>query len=500
MLLATYVVLVLVLQVVLSPVAGDSDLAVAASTLAVAALFRPLRSALQRGVDRRFFRSRYDAARTLDEFSGRLRHELDLDSLGTDLRTVVRETMQPEHVSRVAAGAPAMTARRSRALALTTAGVGTVLIVASWVLGLAAGAMPELDIASSLLLVVLISVGVLVASRQPSNVIGWLFLGSGVLLALSGAAFGYAALALDPGSSLPGGGAAAWLSSWVFLPALFGIPPLLFLLFPNGRPLSRRWRPAVGLTVLSLAAMSTGAALQPGPLADSPAPDALNPVGVPGPAMPLVELGGWIGALLAVLLGVCSLGLRFRRSRGEERLQLRWFTCAAVFFLLCCGVSVALFLTPVASIGQALVVAGFSTIPLAAGVAILRYRLYDIDLVIKRTLVYAALTIVLVATYVVLVLLLQAVLNPVTGDSDLAVAASTLAVAALFRPLRSALQRGVDHRFFRSRYDAARTLDEFSGRLRQELDLDSLSADLHTSSATPMHPAHVSLWLREDRR
>ena len=237
-----------------------------------------------------------------------------------------------------------MTGGRSRALALMTAAVGMILIVASWVLGLAAGAMPELDIASSLLLVVLISVGVLVASRQPTQrhrLVVPRFRGA------AGPVWSRLRLRRPrprPGERpCPGVSAAAWLSSWVFLPALFGIPPLLFLLFPTGRPLSRRWRPAVWLTVLSLAAMSVGAALQPGPLADSPAPDLPNPVGAPGPAAPLVELAGWIGALLAVLLGVCSLGApviarrkaRSGSSSAGSRGQPSSSCCAARSAWLC---------------------------------------------------------------------------------------------------------------------------------------------------------------------
>ena len=204
---------------------------------------------------------------------------------------------------------------------------------------------------------------------------------------------------------------------------------------------------------------------------------------------PVVEAAFPIGmaVLTASLVGAAvSLVQRMRRARGVERQQLKWFVFAACVVAGVAPVVVALWNSVP---GMAVVIAvAVNTIPVAAGIAILRYRLYDIDLVIKRTVVYTALTIVLVATYVALVLVLQVVLSPVAGDSDLAVAASTLAVAALFRPLRSALQRGVDKRFFRSRYDTARTLDEFTGRLQHDLDLDSLGTDLRPVVRTPCSP------------
>jgi len=389
-----------------------------------------------------------------------------------------------------------MTRRGATMLGWALFSLSLLLNVLGGVLSEVADDSATFDLAFGVVLLVLPAVGALVVSRRPENAIGWLLLVAGVLLAVSGAAYGYAAVALSEDSTLPAGVAAAWLTSWVFLPALFGIPPLLFLLFPNGRPLSQRWRFVVSLTVLSLVAMSGGGALRPGPLVDSPAAGVENPVGVPGSLASILENLGWTSAFASLLLSTVSLVLRYRRSRGEERLQLRWFAFSATLFLLCFSVSAALFVTPYAAVGQVFVVVGFCTIPMAAGIAILRYRLYDIDLVVNKTLVYGGLTAILVGFYLASVLLLRLALDPLTGQSDLAVAASTLVVAALFRPLRARIQQTVDRRFYRRRYDAVRTLDAFADQLRHEVDLDAVGSDLRTAVSDTMQPAHVTLWLR----
>jgi hypothetical protein len=374
-----------------------------------------------------------------------------------------------------------------------------LLHVTGWVLTLLADDVtPAFDLASSAALVVLPLVGALVASRRPGNAIGWLFCGAGLLLAVAGWTYGYAALALAPSeAALPGGVAAAWVTSWIFLPAVFGVPPLLFLLFPDGRPLTPRWRLAVWFTLIGLSCQAVATAVAPGPLEDSPVPGVANPVGIPNAALvDAIAIVGWTVALASIVVGTCSLVLRFRRSSGEQRLQLRWFALSAVLFLAACLVSAALFQTQYLGLGQILILVAYSTIPVAAGAAILRYRLYDIDLVINRALVYGSLSAALAVVYLGSVLLLQLVLNPLAAESDLAVAGSTLAVAAAFGPLRSRVQAVVDRRFYRRRYDASLTLEAFVGRLRHELDLEAVVGDLRAVVRETVQPSHVSLWLR----
>ena len=392
-----------------------------------------------------------------------------------------------------------MTAPR---LAWALCGLAVALFAASWGLSLAAAdATPAFDLLSTVALLTFSAVGALVASRRPENAIGWLFCASGLVFAASSAAFGYAALALlgreDP---LPAGVAAAWLASWLFLPALFGTPQLLFLLFPDGRPLAR-WRPALWLAVAAIALQALTSAVAPGPLVDAPVDGLENPLGIGGGAIDTAGGVAWGLTTISLLLGCASLALRFRGARGDARLQLKWFLFAGLIFALSCMAAAAMFTSegelPV--LGQLLVLAAFAFIPVTAGVAILRHRLYDIDLVIRRTLVYGALTATLAGAYLATVLLLQLALGPVTRDSGLAIAASTLAVAALFRPLRARIQAVVDRRFYRRRYDATRTLEAFSGRLRDELDLDALGADLRGVVRDTVQPAHVSLWLRGPR-
>jgi hypothetical protein len=331
-------------------------------------------------------------------------------------------------------------------------------------------------------------VGALVASRQPGNAVGWIFGGGALAFSLSGLTESYAVYTLfaDPGGLLGGGETMAWISVWVWV--LGGVPliTLFPLLFPNGRLLSPRWRPVVWAALAALVSLSVGNAFAPGPFDDFPLVE--NPYGAGGAAGDLFSAMqglGWLLVILSLIASATSLVLRFRRSRGVERLQLKWVAAASVVLVAC-------FL--LWEVWEGMAPLGIVAMVVAAGIAILRHRLYDIDVVINRTLVYGALTATLAATYVGLVLLLQLVLSP---GSDLAIAGSTLAVAALFRPARSRIQELVDRRFYRRRYDAQRTLQGFGAQLRDEVDLDALGGALRAVVAETMQPAHVTLWLRE---
>jgi hypothetical protein len=228
-----------------------------------------------------------------------------------------------------------------------------------------------------------------------------------------------------------------------------------------------------------------------------------NPVGIAG-SFDLMDAAsglGWMFMGLSVALAAAALVVRLRRSTGFERQQLKWIAFAAAITGVAVVADVLSFFASlegdrISQLRVVLLGIGFSAFPVAAGTAILRYRLYDIDVVINRTLVYGALTATLAATYLGSVLLLQLLLNGVTGDSGLAVAGSTLAVAGLFRPARGRIQAAVDRRFFRRRYDAQRTLEAFSSRLRDEVDLRALSSELNAVVHETLQPAHLSLWLR----
>jgi len=394
-------------------------------------------------------------------------------------------------------------ARLAPTLAVVTAvtyAAGEILLLTADSTGGAYDESPLVSLAFSLMVLVFVAVGAVVAARLPSNPIGWLFCAAGLFLALTSVTYGYAAVALDGPGRLPGGLAAAWVSSWSWTPAVLAVPCLLFLLFPDGRPLGDRWRWVVPLLAIGVTCLVTGSALAPGKMTDTPAHEDNNPLGVADPA--LVDgllVVGWATCLVCVILAAWSLVLRLRRSQGGERQQLKWFVWSA-------GLLPAFLVTGivVSSIGgdtggeyvDVMLALFLTAVPLAAGLAILRYRLYDIDLVINRTLVYGALTATLVTTYLGLVLVFRLLLLPVTGESQLAVAGSTLAVATLFRPLRTRVQSVVDRRFYRSRYDTVRTLEEFSLRLRDELNLETLNSDLRRVVTETMRPTHVSLWLR----
>ena len=348
---------------------------------------------------------------------------------------------------------------------------------------------PEFDAVFSVVYLAFPVVGALIASREPRNAIGWLFLVAGLGRAVDFAFVGYATGTQSP--------LAALIADLAWVPTLLGGTALLFLLFPVGRLPSRRWRPLVWLIGAVTLAYVLATALNPGPLYYLPGVD--NPLGVEGADSVLgaVVDGAGMVAIVTILAAAASLVARFRRSRGQERQQLKWLVYAAALLFVSAPVQPLLSGLEVAAvaISDLVFAALIALIPIAVGIAILRHRLYDVDLVIRRTLVYGALTATLGAAYLGSVLLI----GLAVGRSGFAVAVSTLAVAALFRPALARIQAVVDRRFFRRRYDAGRTLEAFGGRLRDELDLEALTADLRGVVAETVQPAHVSLWLRSER-
>jgi hypothetical protein len=327
--------------------------------------------------------------------------------------------------------------------------------------------------------------GAVVAAHRPANPIGWLFLAIGLSGALGVVSNEYVnyALVVDPGA-LPGGPIAAWLSAWTWWPA-YGLVPLVLLVFPDGRLPSPRWRWAAWLAGGGVALMTLGIA---GSTLADPVRFALSeeePDGLPGLVL-AVSVGA---AMVSFLAALVSLVLRWRRAWGNEREQLKWVAFAAGLALVANLCFQVLQLPGLGLVGVVLV-------PVGAAVAILRYRLYDIDRIISRTVAYGMLTALLGLVYVAGVFVFGRLLNPDGGSSSLAVAASTLAVAALFQPARRRVQDAVDRRFNRARYDAARTVGTFSARLRDEIDLDTLSAELLAVVNQTMQPTRVSLWLR----
>ena len=340
-------------------------------------------------------------------------------------------------------------------------------------------------------------VGFLIARRHERNAIGWIFLASGALLALVGCAYGYADLALYGGYDWPLITVAVWLTAWAMIPPVFVAPCLIALLFPTGKPLTPRWRYAVWFVVAGLVIAPFGSAFESGPLAGYP--DIENPAAFP-PLEDIASIVDSVGqvtlAPIMLLLALASIVVRFRRSRGVERLQLKWVASAGSVMVAGFFFAFAATGTLLSDIGFLTGVVGFVLLPVAIAVAILRYRLFDIDRVISKTLVYAALSLVLGAAYVGLVLGGQALFSSFAGGSNLAIAASTLVVAALFLPVRSRVQRFVDRRFYRRRYDAERTLEGFGARLREQVELTALERDLKAVVTETMQPAHASVWLR----
>jgi hypothetical protein len=356
--------------------------------------------------------------------------------------------------------------------------------------------------------------GLLLASRRPEHPIGWLLCAVGLLEGLDHFCGEYSVYALqaEPGF-LPAGQAAAWVTSWVYVPVIT-LGFFFTLLFPDGRLPSPRWRPVAWLVGITAMAWATAAALMPtsamtGPRSVDPIE---NPLGIEGLESVRYLNIPWVDAFLYCILGLVafvSLFLRYRRASGVERQQIKW-VAYAVSVLILGAIYLSFFNAVVNSltggswgwwVGQGLLVAGFVGIPIAMGIAILKYRLYEIDTLINRTLVYGSLTVLLAAVYFGGVATVEAIFRALTSQErqpQLAIVVSTLLIAALFTPLRRRIQGFIDRRFYRRKYDARKTLEAFSTKLKNETDLEALNNDLVGVVRETMQPTHVSVWLRPE--
>ena len=346
------------------------------------------------------------------------------------------------------------------------------------------------------------TVGAVIVPRMPQeNRIGWLFCAIGLLWAVLHFIGEYAIYTLlaQPGS-LPAGELASWVYSWLWVPGL-GLLMFLCLLFPTGRLPSARWRWFARLSALLTFVATVFAAFSPGPIVLG-LPGIRNPLGIEG--LPNAYVPVQVLMLVLIAVAVASLVVRRLYATGVVRQQTKWFTYASAVAasgaILQYIISEPLELVWLGEVAYALVLIGLVCIPISMGIAITRYRLFEIDIIINRTLVYGSLTAMLVALYFVGIVILQRVFVFLTSEqSTLAVVASTLLIAALFNPLRRRIQSFIDRRFYRRKYDARKTLEAFSAKLRDETDLDALSGDLQDVVVETMQPAYVSLWLRPDK-
>lgn len=354
-----------------------------------------------------------------------------------------------------------------------------------------------LDIGFPIAALTLVAVAELILRRRPRHLVGWMFLalGFGAELLFVTQSYGLYGAVTAPGA-LPAAGTVMWLSTWTWALPVSALVVAL-LVFPDGRPINRRWWSVAWIALGSGILQGLADAYRtPLVLTDLPMD---TPLGTPFPLEPLNVISG-IGTLawsVATLAACASLIVRFRRAAGIERQQLKWVAYgSAIATLGLVSASVTYAAPELAPIGGAVASLTVLLIPISAALAILRYRLYDVDVVIERTLVYGALSAVVAATYWILVLLLQSALQPITAGSELAVAASTLATLALVQPLRRRIQRSVDRRFYRGRYDAERALDRFTTELAGEVELDAVRASLIATVGETLQPSQASIWLR----
>src|SRR5215211_4719827 len=416
-----------------------------------------------------------------------------------------------------------MRSRGTSWLAWSLAALSVVMFVGSvalWILAHSTHVTRSLDadlttggLLGQALFLVFPLVGALIASRRPENPIGWLCLVEGLLWTTTNMLDYHSLYVMASPGSVPFPEVLAGVNHWLWVPTVGLLGTYVFLLFPDGRLPSRRWRPLAWLSGVVIAAESLGLMLSPGPL-DMPR-GIRNPFGL--------EAAPWVTTVtyailpllpLCILASALSLVMRYRRSRGDVRRQIKWIAFAASLVALTYLIAiVALFIHPSEiwfaaglplwlDLIEYAALLSITSVPIAIGFAVLKYRLYAIDIIINRTLVYGSLSAILAGVYFGGVTATQTFFRILTGQEQqpqLAIVASTLAIAALFNPLRRRIQSFIDRRFYRSKYDAAKTLEAFSAQLRDETDLDALSNDLVGVASATMQPAHVSLWLRPEK-
>jgi len=385
--------------------------------------------------------------------------------------------------------------------------IATVIALGSVALDLALLEFFGVAFLAVLSLLVFVGVGLLLVLRLPRQPVGWLLLAAGTLLQVTtaAAAYSWAALVRAPGT-LPLG-VPALLIGLAWIPAL-GCLFLAIMLFPTGRPPSRRWGLAVPLVALGTAILVATELAQPefGVAAPSLSSQGGPLLTVPNP----LSVDGMLGTILRQIYGspflyipylipVAAVAARFRSAARNERQQLKWFAYASSVAMSFFVAAPVLF-RYLAGLGPLIAILAMDLIPISVAIAILRYRLYDIDLLINRTIVYAVTSAAIAVTFFLGLVALQGALRPLTSGSELAVAASTVFSFALFQPIRRRVQDAVNRRFDRARYNAARTVDGFADRLRDEVNLTELRADLLGAVQLTMAPSHVSLWLRERTR
>ena len=342
-------------------------------------------------------------------------------------------------------------------------------------------------------------VGAIIASRHPRNAIGWLFCSMGLVVGLNTLAGGYATFWLAGGSGPKDlAETAAWFGSWSWILLIFLPTSFMLLLFPDGRLPSPRWRPVAWCAGLGITGFVVGLATEAGPLEDYP--QIANPYGIESPVLEVAVIAAGIVTVGSMVASAVSLIVRMRRAGSKQRQQIKWLAYGGVVVVgtIFVGGVISIWSVPISIWVIAVAVLG---LPVFTGIAILKHRLYGIDVVINFTLVYAILSAMLAAVYFGAIVLLQRVFAGLTGQEklpQLAIVASTLVIAALFNPLRRRIQTFIDRRFYRRKYDARQTLETFSAKLRDETDLGTLREDLVGVVRETMQPENVTLWLRPE--